>query len=186
MAKSKKAQASEDKVKELFGKSLDKMSIEEMQAAVLRVQLMREMTLLQQTEADLREKDENDAAIELRNEQRQAELAAIRSKIAQIQKLCRHRQGGRHQDVLKGDGKPCVTAMRMLDGYTLRLACSRCRKEVYTPHPALKDRDPQRFAKNMAEYEKFLEMFEDSGLDMIRGPEFMFMRKGVPFIPERV
>lgn len=186
MAKSKKAQASEARVKELFGKPLEKMSVEEMQAATARLQLMREMTLLAQAEEQVRKTDENDAAIELRNEQRQAELKAIRAKQVSIQKLCRHKQGGQHQNILKGDGKPCVTAMRMLDGYTVRLACTRCRDEVYTPNPSLEAKDPKAFAVQSAKFAKFLELFEDSGLDMIRGPEFMFMRKGVPFIPERV
>lgn len=182
----KKRTASESKVKEVFGKDIEEMSNEELQGAVLRVQLMREMQLLEKTQEEVRRHDENTEAIHLRNEQRQSELNAIRKKQENIQRQCRHKQGGKHQNVLKGDGPPAVTAARMLDGYTVRLQCQRCRKTVFTPNPKLEADDPKRYAKELAEYEKFLEMFEDSGMDMIRGPEFMFMREGVPFIPERV
>lgn len=173
-------------VREQLLDGLDTLTTEELQARVLRAQLLRETMLLGETEAQVRKADEASASLETRNEQRQTELAAIRKKEESIQKRCRHKQGGQHQNILKGDGKPAVGAMRMLDGFTIRLSCGRCRKTVYTPNPALEHTDKNAFDEQTKEYEKMLEMFEDSGLDMIRGPEFMFMKKGVAFVPERV
>jgi hypothetical protein len=167
-------------------KPIDDMTNEEMQAAILRIQLRREMMMLEKTSDELNRNDENKVALRVRNEQRQSELAAINKKQESIQKQCRHKQGGQHQNILKGDGKPAVQAMKMLDGYTIRLSCQRCRKTVFTPNPTDELDDPAAYKKAMEEYEDFLELFEDSGLDMIRGPEFMFMRKGVPFVPARV
>lgn len=182
----KKSKSSSSSIKEIFGKEIEQMTEEELRQAVLRVQLLREVQLLDQTREEVYKRDENIAACELRNEQRQTELAAIAEKMCSIQKQCRHKQGGKHQNIFKGDGPPCVTAARMLDSFTLRLECTRCRKTVYTPNPSLEQTDPKLYRREMAEYEKFLEMFEDSGLDMIRGPEFMFRKNGISFIPERV
>lgn len=182
----KKKSPSETRVKELTGKDIEEMSLEEMQAAVAKVQLLRETTLLAQSREDARKYDEKQITAQARNEQRQAELRLAEARRRAIQKQCRHRRGGQHQNILRGDGKPCVTAMKMLDGYTVRLSCQRCRKTVFLPNPQLEKDDPKAYADQMKEFEEMFALFEDGGMDIIRGPEFMFAKNGVPFVPARV
>jgi hypothetical protein len=173
------------KQKAIESSQLDEMSNEDMQALILRTQLKREMMLLGKTEEEVRLHEAHEQQKETDFAQRQRDLEAVAANAANTQRRCRHRQGGKHQNVLKGDGPPCVTATMMLDGYTIRLACTRCRKTVYRPNPMLEQTDAKLYAKEKAEFDKFMEMFEDSGLDMIRGPEFIFAKNGIPFIPVR-
>jgi hypothetical protein len=124
-----------------------------------------------------------------RNAMRQSELAAANSALANIQQQCRHRQGGVPHNVLKGDGKPCVVRTKMLDGYTYLLQCTRCRLKVFTPNPAHAEPKHEKHAQYLQDkqiYDRLWEMSQDSGLDEIVGPSFIFARNGVPFIPERV
>jgi hypothetical protein len=167
-------------------KSLEEMTPEEMQLAIQKAVYTREMLNLDQVQEDNLKRIEERVARSKSNAQRQSDLAAERNSRRSIQQVCRHRQGGSHLNIYKGDGKPCVVRTLMLDGFTYFIQCQRCRLQVFTPHPDMQEKDPEGFKEQKAIYDRMFEMSEDSGLDEIRGPNFFFRKNGVPFIPERV
>ena len=76
----------------------------------------------------------------------------------------------------------------MPDGKTILLQCPRCRMMKYPPTKALKESNPKKYAEELAEYNRLLQMSIDEGIEdsELRGPTFLFENKeGVPFIPER-
>lgn len=166
-------------------KPIDQMTEEELRREILAMQYERERMELQQSHAKVVKYDETQRQLVLRNEQRQADLETVRRRRERRQSGCRHKQGGKHQNIFRGDGKSAVFGALMLDGVTLRLYCQRCEKTCFTPNPELKKLNPKQYKKEVEEFGAMLEGFEDSGNELIRGPEFQFKREGIPFIPER-
>jgi hypothetical protein len=162
------------------------MSLEEMQRLIAATDLQAKILDLDRIQDDNQRRLAHKEAIERHNKQIQADVEAEQRNMKLAQSICRHRQGGRPQNVYAGDGKPCITRTQMLDGYTWLLQCLRCRMKIFTPHPSLRKAHPEEYTKLKAIYDKFWEMSEESGLDGIRGPSFLFERDGVPFIPERL
>lgn len=161
------------------------MSIDEIQRVIALTDLQAKLLDLDRIKDENARRIAHQEAIRKHNAQIQADMESQSRQMAYAQSVCRHRQGGRHQNVFAGDGKPCVTRTQMLDGYTWLLQCLRCRLKVFTPHPALKKSDPEGYAEAKAIFDKLWELSADSGLDEIRGPTFIFEKDGVPFIPER-
>jgi hypothetical protein len=161
------------------------MSLKQIQVAIARADLQAKLLDLD------RIKDENQRRLAIKkanedfNRQIQEEIESQTRILKYAQSVCRHRMGGKYQNVWAGDGKPCIAKTQMLDGYTWLLQCTRCRLKVFTPHPSLSQTDPKRYAEEMAAYQKLWELAGDSGLDEIRGPTFTFVKNGVPFIPQR-
>lgn len=153
---------------------------------VLRMQEQREIMLLEETETSQKERAEKKRLRSEQNKQRQANLAAARASDKNIQNFCRHKQGGFRHKLYQGDGKPCVTNFVMPDGVTNFLQCQRCHTKVQTPHLNLLARDPKAYAEQKALHDKLLELWEESGLDLIKGPTFIFTKFGVPFVPEHL
>jgi hypothetical protein len=162
------------------------MSLEEMQRLIAATDLQAKILDLDRVKDDNARRLARKEAVEAHNRQIQADVAAERRNMEMAQSICRHRQGGRPQNVYAGDGKPCIVRTQMLDGYTWLLQCLRCRMKIFTPHPSLRKSHPEEYTKLKLIYDKFLEMSQESGLDEIRGPSFTFERDGVPFIPDRV
>jgi hypothetical protein len=161
------------------------MSLEEMHRLIAATELQSKILDLDRVKDDNARRLARKEAVENHNRQIQADVEAERRNMELAQRICRHRQGGRPQNVYAGDGKPCIVRTQMLDGYTWLLQCLRCRLKVFTPHPSLRKSHPEEYQKLKAIYDKWLEMSQESGLDEIRGPSFTFERDGVPFIPER-
>lgn len=161
-------------------------SLPEIQRMIAVADLKARMLDLDRIQDENKQRIAKKAALEKFNRQIQEEITSQQKMMAFAQSVCRHKQGGKYQNVWAGDGKPCVSRTQMLDGYTWLLQCTRCRLKVYTPHPSMQKSAPERYAKERAIYDHLWEMASDSGLDEIRGPTFAFMKDGVPFIPERV
>jgi hypothetical protein len=161
------------------------MSLQEIQMAIAQADLQAKLLDLD------RIKDENKRRLAVKqanedfNRQIQEEIRSQKRILEFAQSVCRHRMGGKYQNVWAGDGKPCIAKTQMLDGYTWLLQCTRCRLKLFTPHPSLAKTNPEQYAKDMAAYQKLWELAGDSGLDEIRGPTFTFVKDGVPFIPQR-
>jgi hypothetical protein len=161
------------------------LSLEELQRVIAMADLQGKLLDLDRMKDDNAKRVAKRESLEKYNRQLQEEMESQARLMKQAQTICRHRQGGRHHDVYKGTGLPCIVRTQMLDGFTYLLQCTRCRMKVYTPHPSLKRSDPERYAQEKAVYDSLLAMSYESGLDEIRGPSFVFERDGVPFIPER-
>lgn len=161
------------------------MSLEELQRVIALTTLQSNLLELDRIKDDNARRLAHNEAIRKHNVQLQADMESERRQLAYVQSVCRHRQGGRAQNVYAGDGKPCIVRTQMLDGYTWLLQCLLCRLKVYTPHPALKREAPEEYATLKTVYDKLWELSSDSGLDEIRGPTFLFEKDGVPFIPQR-
>jgi hypothetical protein len=165
---------------------LDQLTNEELQTRVLRMQATREVINLEEAEEAQKKNAAAKAERARSNAQRQSEMKQISAMHANIQKMCRHRQGGFRHKLYSGDGKPGVTKFIMPDGVTALYQCSRCRLKVYTPHANLQKRDPKLYAALKAFTDRLEELHQESGLDLIKGPTFAWMKDGVPFVPEMV
>lgn len=161
------------------------MSLQQIQLVIAKADLQAKLLDLDRIKDDNAKRLAVKKANEDFNRQIQAEIQSQRQILEYAQSVCRHRMGGKYQNVWAGDGKPCIARTQMLDGYTWLLQCTRCRLKVFTPHPSLAKADPERYAKEKAAYDKLWELAGDSGLDEIRGPTFTFLKDGVPFIPQR-
>lgn len=162
------------------------LSLDELQLVIAQADLQTRLLDLDRIKDENGKRIANREALEKYNRQIQMDIASQEAGLKWAQDHCRHKMGGRHQDVYSGDShRSTITRTQMLDGYTYLLLCTRCRLKVYTPHPTLKKTDPERYAKEKAIYDPLLQMSKDTGLDEIRGPSFIFERDGVPFIPVR-
>lgn len=161
------------------------MSLEEIQRLIAVAELQAKVLELDRITDDNSRRLAQKEALAKHNKQIQSDMEQEQRQRAYAQSICRHRQGGKPQNVYAGDGKPCITRTQMLDGYTYLLQCLRCRLKVYTPHPLLKRTHPEEYARLKAFFDQLWTMADESGLDEIRGPTFTFERDGVPLIPER-
>ena len=162
------------------------MSLEEMQRLIAATELQAKILDLDRVKDDNARRLAHKEAVEKHNRQIQADVEAEQARMRFAQSVCRHRQGGKPQNIYAGDGKACITRTQMLDGYTWLLQCLRCRIKIYTPHPNLKKSHPEEYEKLKGIYDHFWQLSLDSGLDEIKGPSFLFEKDGVPIIPERV
>jgi hypothetical protein len=165
---------------------IDQLNLEELQLRVARMQAHQAEISLESTEEQQRifaaKKAENSRS----NALRQAEMKQISASKDALQKMCRHRQGGFRHKLYSGDGKPCVTKFIMPDGVTAFYQCSRCRLKEYSPHLDLLKRNPKLYEARRALCDRLEELFQESGLDFIKGPTFAWMKDGVPFVPEMI
>lgn len=161
------------------------MTLQEIQVAIAKADLRAKLLDLDRIKDDNARRIAVKEANDKFNRQVQEEIRNQEQMIKRIQSVCRHRMGGKYQNVWAGDGKPCIARTQMLDGYTWLLQCTRCRLKVFTPHPSLQKANPEQYAEERAFYDKLWELANDSGMDEIRGPTFAFMKDGVPFIPVR-
>lgn len=157
-----------------------------LQQRILRAQLTREEMLIEETEQALVTRKDHKRLMALANRRRQGELLQGRRNAANKVAGCRHRQGGFRHKLFTGDGKPMVTIFVMPDGVTRLYQCARCRMMEYTPHIDLKAREPKEYERRVALCAKLESLYEESGLDLIKGPTFLWSRNGVPFLPERI
>jgi len=162
------------------------MSLEEMQRLIAATELQSKILDLDRIKDENARRLAHKEAVEKHNRQIQLDVESEQRQIQLAQSICRHRQGGKPQNIYAGDGKACVTRTQMLDGYTWLLQCLRCRIKIFTPHPTLRKTHPEEYAKLKVIYDQFWQLSLDSGLDEIKGPTFLFERDGTPFIPERV
>lgn len=165
---------------------IDQLTLEELQFRVARMQAKQAEISLESTEEQQRIFAAKKAERARSNAQRQSEMKQISATNAQIQKACRHRQGGFRHKLYSGDGKPCITKFIMPDGVTAFYQCSRCRLKEYTPHQNLQKRNPELYAAKKLLCGKLEELHQESGLDFIKGPTFAWMKDGVPFVPEMI
>jgi hypothetical protein len=191
MAKSKPAEPEEAATVELsaLGAELPEefqgKSLQQIQMEIAKADLQAKLLDLDRIKDDNQRRLAVKKANEDFNRNIQEEIRSQKALLDYAQSICRHRMGGKYQNVWAGDGKPCIARTQMLDGYTWLLQCTRCRLQVFTPHPSLATTDPKRYQKEREKFDKLWEMSGDSGLDEIRGPTFTFMKDGVPFIPQR-
>lgn len=166
-------------------------SMEELQREIAETELKTKQLLLRQAQ---KSNADFEAAEERRHESnrlRMAELKQGRENHARIVKLCRHRSGGRPQDILKGGGIgsfSVISRVLLPDGVTKVLFCPRCAMIMYPPEKSLAKQDPKKYAEELEEYSRLLAISEEEGLEFAetRGPTFFFTKDGVPFVPERV
>lgn len=170
----------------ILSKPIEEMTIEEMELATKRIALQSAMLQLDEVEEANRKRIDKRNAVARFNKQLQEDVRAEQHALEAGQKICRHRSGGFPTNVFRGDGKPTVFRTRMPDGYTYLLQCLRCRFKMYTPHPALEQKDKKEYMRQMEVYERMWELCEERAMDEIRTPSFTWRRKGVEFVPERV
>lgn len=157
---------------------------EQLQKMILETQLeTAQIALEQQRETNAAFKAHKEAKSR-QNAQRQANLALERQSKAAIQSVCLHRQGGHPDNILKGNGPSVLSKTRMLDGRRYLIQCNRCDLKLLTPHPALQKEDPERYAREMAEYNRLSEEADSNGLAQIQGCTFDFQQNGVSVLPE--
>lgn len=161
------------------------MTLEEIQRVIAVTELQSKLLELDRINDENTRRLAQREALAKHNKQIQQDMEQEQRQLAYAQSICRHRQGGRPQNVYAGDGKPCIVRTQMLDGHTWLLQCLRCRLKVFTPHPLLRRSHPQEYDKLKAAYDHLWTLSSDSGLDEIRGPTFTFEKDGVPFLPER-
>jgi hypothetical protein len=171
--------------RDIMALPINDLTAEELQLRVLRTQANREILNLEDAEETQKRNANAKVQRHIANTQRQSELAQIAAMQRAIQNGCRHRQGGHRHRLYSGDGKPLITKCIMLDGVTAFYQCARCRLKFYTPHPALRQRDPAEYAKQRAFADKLEELHQESGLDHLKTPNFTWTKDGVPFLPER-
>jgi len=172
--------------------NIDTMSNEELQSAILRVELETKVLGLAEAKkrnADFTAKEEQRHAA---NKKRMTELTVAKNNHDAVVKECRHKSGGSPNNKLRGGGRfsfSLITRAIMPDGVTILLQCPRCRMKKYPPQQSLKKEDPKLYLKELDEYNELLEQSIEEGLEHaeMRGPTFMFKNEdGVPIIPERV
>ena len=169
--------------------------IEALQKRIAEVELETKLLLLTKTEREIALMKAEDAQRHKSNQMRQAELRQLREARQAVINPCRHKSGGRPDNIMKGGGVgsfSIITRAVMPDGVTLFLQCARCRLALYTPErPVGKDATPtkmKQYAEEMDKFNALLEASIDAGFDnIIRPPTFAFKNAdGVPMIPARV
>lgn len=166
-------------------------STEDLQREIAETELKTKQLLLRQAQ---KANADFEAAEERRHESnrlRMAELKQGRENHEAIVKRCRHRSGGRPQDILKGGGIgsfSVISRILLPDGVTRVLCCPRCGMLRYPPEKFLAKDDPKKYAEELEEYNRLLAISEEEGLEFAetRGPTFFFTKDGVPFVPDRV
>ena len=188
-----------------MAKLKEKLSPEQLTQRIAEVELETKLLNLRSAERSNAEFEQREEQRHKQNQQRQAELAQMRAIRRATVRKCRHKSGGRPENILKGGGVgsfSTISQALMPDGVTLFLQCPRCRMAEYTPEKPAKPTGDAASVKAMNEYEdqlqdyaeamdRFNELLEasvDAGFDnFLRGPTFAFKNEeGVPFIPVRV
>jgi hypothetical protein len=170
----------------------EEMTIEQMQAEILRVELETKRLLLGKAKKDNAEFIAAEERRHQANKRRMKELAEGRENRYATIKACRHRSGGGPGNILHGGGIgsfSLLTRALMPDGVTILLQCGRCRLLFYTPSEKQRQLWFESYREELAFYKKLLELSIEEGIqhNETRGPTFMFKNeKGVPIIPERV
>jgi hypothetical protein len=169
----------------------DKRSLEDIQREIADVELQTKKLMLAEAKHNNQVFEAKEAQRHAANRQRMQELEDARRNREQTVKHCRHRSGGRPQDVLKGGGIGSFSTISraiMPDGVTILLQCPRCRMQKYPPSLAMKLKDAEKYLEELKEYNRLLEVSRSEGLEFaeLRGPTFLFTKDGIPFIPERV
>lgn len=168
-----------------------KMTLEEINREIAEIELETKRLMLAEQKKRNADFTEAERRRHEANKKRMDELAAARNTQERIVRTCRHRSGGTPANLLRGGGRfsfSLITRAVMPDGKTILLQCPRCRMMKYPPTKALKDADPKKYAEELSEYNRLLQMSIDEGIEdsELRGPTFLFENKaGVPFIPER-
>jgi hypothetical protein len=177
----------------MAGAAAVKMSAEEIEAEIQRVELETKTLALERAKEENEQWKAKKAEKAKRNAVTQSDLAADRQKERNKTIGCRHRQGG-FQDSFpkKGKGDPCISAHKMPFG-ELRLQCNRCQLEVYEPNPSqrnvkgYRDKHGRTWDEQKEVFDKLHEMFEEGGLHMSEGPQFTALTAdGIPFRPALV
>lgn len=169
----------------------DKKSVDDIQREIAETELVTKKLLLRKAQ---KENADFEAAEERRHEsnlQRMAELKQGRENHEAIVKRCRHRSGGRPQDISKGGGIgsfSVISRVVLPDGVTKVMFCPRCAMVKFPPDKALAKENPKKYAEELQEYQRLLAISEEEGLEFAetRGPTFFFTKDGVPFVPDRV
>ena len=166
-------------------------SLEDLQREIAETDLKTKQLQLRQAQkanADFEAAEEQRHA---NNRRRMSEMKQGRENHEAIVKRCRHRSGGRPQDISKGGGIgsfSIITRIVLPDGVTKVLFCSRCGMVKFPPPKALEQEDPSKYRAALDEYNSLLATSEEDGLEYgeSRGPTFFFQKDGVPFVPDRV
>lgn len=108
------------------------------------------------------------------NAKRQAQMVRDAKVMLALQKTCRHKQGGRHENVQKGDGKSVLTRSLIFFAGNFLIQCNRCGLSVQRPNPLLKKLNRKLYEAAMDEYNRLLEMSESNGLEPMLSPTFEF------------
>lgn len=169
----------------------EKKNLEDIQREIAETELKTKQLLLRQAQkanADFEAAEEQRHA---NNRKRMAELEQARvNHEAKVQR-CRHKSGGRPADIAKGGGIgsfSIISRVLLPDGVTRVLTCARCGMMKYPPEKSLAKEDPKKYAAELEEYNRLLEISQDQGLEFaeVRGPTFFFQKDGIPFVPERL
>jgi hypothetical protein len=183
--------ADQDEEKTKGKKASDERSLEDLKREIAVVELQTKRLQLERQKRDNELFEEVERRRREGNKRRMSELAEARRTHAATVKICRHKSGGTPKNILKGGGVgsfSIITRTILPDGKTILLQCQRCRMLKYPPEASMKKKSPERYAVELAEYNRLLEESMDLGLEHaeMRGPTFMFTNHdGVPIIPER-
>lgn len=164
--------------------------IEELQLREARANARASEINLTKVERENSAWEANETARHKANKERQGILANLTALYLRTVKACRHKAGGRPDNILKGGGIgtfSIISRALMPDGVTWFLQCPRCRMKEYSPSLALKKKSPKKYEEQKERFDELWEASMDSGLEGMRGPTFQFVNaEGVPFIPERI
>ena len=152
--------------------------------------LSRKLLLSQLRTAEMQEDIALQAATKHQEDKRSVEQRredaqnAIKAQIAvreNAKKVCRHKQGGFGlEQTLKGDGKTAlVQAYLPIPGHRY-ITCVRCEGEWRNPQPSLRRTDPERYARELADFEKLWDEASDGNNRPIDVPRFAIERDGLP------
>jgi hypothetical protein len=183
----------------------NKLSHEQLQQRIAEAEYETKLLLLRQAERSNADFEQRESQRHRSNEQRQGELNQMIANYHRRVRDCRHKSGGRPDNILKGGGVgsfSTISRTLMPDGVTLFLQCPRCGMKEYTPVPPAKPQGSAAtkeatakyesaliaYAKDTSLFDSWLEASVDAGFEnYMRGPTFAFKNaEGVPFIPARV
>jgi hypothetical protein len=155
-----------------------------LQQQVLKVQLETAQIALEQQKEQNEQWKARREATSRNNKRRQAQLARDRKVMTATQRACRHRQGGRHENIKRGTGASSLTRSEIFFQGNFLIQCNRCGLKMQRPHPLLRKIDRKLYDKAMEEYNYLLAQSEENELEPMHSTTFTFTRDdGTPIIP---
>lgn len=171
---------------------------EEMEREILAIQL-------ETAQINLEQAKENNAIFMAKkdNTRRQREQAqmtarATEAKAAQLQKVCKHRQGVAPDDIYgEGTGKSCLTRSNIFFSWNWLIQCVWCGLRNQTPHPSRRSKKllpgetqemmqarVKKYEEDLAEHKRLLAEAKGNGLPPMVGPQWKFENEdGMEVVP---
>lgn len=166
-------------------KSINHMSVADIDREIAEIELETKRVLLQQARQGVQKFNDDEATRKRKADSAQRALRAEAYGKKVTAEQCVHKLGGYgNEDTFNGDDKPSIVVTDLpIPGMRL-VMCVRCPKEWRSPDPRLKKTDPEAWAEQAAEWKEALALMKNSRSKAMGGPTFGFeTMEGVPIHP---